>query len=791
MIKNYIKTTLRNITRFKLHSFINIGGLAIGISVFTLIMIYVVSELFYDRYHENYDRIHQVNVFDEMGITAKTGYDMKENYPEIKYMVRIDRNYGGGSNAYLNQLNSEKLTKYQDIIYADSDFFNIFTVKVISGDLSKALIEPYCIVLTESSAIKLFGKIDVVNETVGYMSAEGRVRGNFKITAIIEDVPVSSSIKYSAIASINTLNITKPAGIEIDIDDYNWGYQTLVMLHDNINVDNFVKKAHKDLVEYACKRYDIDPKSEEVNEITMEMIPLGDVPFYNNNKRQFIRLIVLIGFTIILIAIINFVNLSLAKSSLRSKEIGLRKVVGSSRAKLIRQFIGEAIILVLIAVVISVIITEMIKPIFNTLVGKELSIGYVDKPQILLIFLAGAIVIGILAGFYPAIVLSGFYPIKTLKNELTTGKKGNVFKQMLSVIQITLSLVLIIGVLIISKQINFMKTKDLGFDNTNIIYFRSNGNIEERYDFFKQRILENSDINSVSRAGSEFGERYHINDEEEINGNKISYQAIVADPDFVKTMGLKLVEGRNYEWNRASDHGAMLINEAAAREFGVDSIIGYQMSFLGEKQRIIGIYKDVHNESFHEKITPAVLVNYDVMLHRVIIKLSGNNKKNAIGHIEKVWNEVIPDVPFQYDFLEDKYAELYKTEEKFGMVIKFSALLSILIACLGLFGIVSFTSERRKKEIGIRKSNGASTANILMLLNKGIMKWVGIATILACPIAYYATNKWLQNFAYRAPFDIGVYILAFSMVLFIALLSVAIVVFKTAKTNPAECLRYE
>ncbi len=791
MIRNYIRTAIRNIARFKLHSFINIGGLAMGISIFTLIIIYVVSELTYNKYHENYDKIYQVSVFDDLSTAASLGYAMKEKFPEINHMVRIDQHYGGGKNAYLKQLNSNKLVEFKDIIYADHEFFNMFSVQPIAGDLTKALVDPYSLVLTESSSMKLFGSTDVVNKTIGFVSSEGRLKCNFTITAVIADSPENSSIKYSAIASLITLNDIKPGGIEVDQDFYNWGYLTFIILHDKIEVNEFVKKARAEFVNFICEKENIDPKSEEVNEITMEMVPLSDVPFYGNNKLQFIYLIILIGAIIIIVALINFINLSLAKSSLRSKEIGLRKAAGASRKNIIQQFIGEAIVLVLIAVLISIIFTEIIKPFFNAMVGKELSIGYIDKPQIFLIFIAGAIVIGVLSGFYPAIILSRFNPIKTLKNEVTLGKKGNIFKQSLSIFQITISLVLIIGVIIISKQINFMKTKDLGFDNSNIIYFRSNDEINEKYDLFKERLLQNSDIIHVTRAGNEFGDGFHITMSEEINGVKKTFQAMVAEPDFAETIGLQIVKGRNYEWDRASDLGAMIINETAAKEFGADSVIGLKMEMFNDHQEVIGIYKDVHTESFHQKIKPSVIMNYTMMLHRVIIKINGHNKKESIKLIEKAWNDINPDVPFQYNFLDDKYDKLYKTEEKFGMVIKFSALFSILIACLGLFGMISFTSEIRKKEIGVRKANGASAVNILILLNKGIIKWVGIATIFASPIAYWAADRWLQNFAYRTSISFGVFIFAVFIVLSIALLSVSIVVLKAAKTNPADWLRYE
>lgn len=791
MVRNYLITALRNMARFKLHSAINIGGLALGISIFTLIMIYVVSELRYDKYHANYDEIYQVSINKALATTARLGHSMQENFPEIRYMVRIDREYGGGKKAYLTYVESEGAVAFEDIIYADNDFFNVFSVDPVAGDLSTALKDPYSLVLTESSAIKLFGSTDAVNKSVGFVSAEGRIRHEFTITAVIADVPGTSSINYSAIASFITLNDIKPGGIEADQDYFNWGYLTFVMLHDNADIQKFESKSREEYVKFLCATYEIDPASDEAGEITMEMLPLREVPFFGNNKRQFISLIILLGGLILMIALINFINLSLAKSSLRSKEIGLRKVAGSSRRDLVGQFIGEAMVTVLIAVMASLILTEIIKPFFNTLVGKDLSIGYIDKPQVLLIFLAGTILLGILAGFYPALVLSRFNPIKTLKNEITTGHKGQRFRQSLSVIQICISLVLIIGVLIISKQIHFMKTKDIGFDNTDIIYFSSNEDINDKYDFFKQRLLESPAIYSVSRAGNEFGDPYHMTVDEEFDGVKKSFKLMVADPDFVETMGLEMVEGRNYQWDRANDVGGVIINETAAKTFGMDSIIGFKMSLLGGQQMILGIYRDVHNESFHRKISPNALVNYPVMLHKVMIKINGQNKKATIAHVEKIWHEIIPDVPFQYHFLEEKYDKLYESETKFGLVIRFSALFSIFIACLGLFGMVSYASERRKKEIGIRKSNGASAADIFVLLNSGIVKGVGMASILAIPIAYYAIDKWLQNFAYRTSIQVSTFVLAVFIVLAISLLAVSVVVLHAARTNPAACLRSE
>jgi len=791
MIKNYILIALRNIARFKLHSAINIGGLALGVSIFTLIVIYVVSELSYDKYHENYEEIYQVSVNKGLETTARLGHSMQESFPEIQYMVRIDRSYGGGQKAYLTNMESEEAVEFEDIIYADSGFFNMFSVEPVAGDLSTALKDPYSLVLTESYARKLFGSEDAIDRIVGFVSADGRIRQDFTITAVIGDQPGNSSLKYTAIASFITLNDIKPGGVEADQDYYNWGYLTYVMLHDLVDIQDFEIKARDEFVKFISETYDVDPASEEAADMTVNIVPLGEVPFYGNNKRQFISLIILLGLLILAIAVINFINLSLAKSSLRSKEIGLRKVGGASRKNLIYQFIGEAIVLVLIAVMASLILTEIIKPFFNTMVGKELSIGYIDKPQILLIFLAGTIILGVLAGFYPAMVLSRFNPIKTLKNEVTTGKRGQRFRQGLSIIQICISLVLIIGVVVISKQINFLKTKDLGFDNTNILYFSSNEDINEKYEIFKQQLLESPAIYVVSRAGNEFGDPYHISADEEFNGKKISFQLMVADPDFVETMGLEIVEGRNYQWDRASDMGGMIINEAAAKAFGMDTIVGVGMSLFGEQQTIMGVYKDVHNESFRQKISPTALMNYPVMLNTIMIKVNGQNRKAAIDHVENVWNEIIPDLPFQYNFLEDKYDKLYEAETKFGLVIKFAALFSILIACLGLFGMVSYTSERRKKEIGIRKSNGASAADILMLLNTGIVKWVGIATIPAIPVAYYATDKWLQDFAYRTYVHMGVFVLAVFIVLAISLLAVTIVVLKAARTNPAECLRSE
>ena len=786
MIKNYIITAIRNISRFKLHSFINIGGLAIGISIFTLIMLYVVSELSYDKYHENYENIYQLSVNKDLATAPHLGYMLKEKFPEIKYMVRAIPN-GDETKAYLKDLDSNRNIEFDNIIYATADFFNLFSIEVIAGNISSALTNPNSIVLTESTALKLFGTTDVVNKTIEYIGLGGSIKLNLTITAIIADAPKNSSIKYSGINSLSTIN--ELMGGMMDQDFSNWGYHTYIMLNDNVDKDNFLPKAYSTFIELICLRNEIDPASNEAKEYEMDLVPFSEVTFYQNNKLQFIYLILLIGIIIIIVAIINFVNLSLAKSSLRSKEIGLRKVAGSTRTNLIWQFIGESTMLVFIAVIVSIMLTEILKPFFNTMVGKDLSIGYIEKPQILLIFLAGTIIIGLLSGFYPAIILSRYNPVKTLKNDLTTGKKGGVFKQSLSIIQICVALVLIIGSIIISKQINYMKTKDIGFDNSNLIYFQSNESINGKYDLFKERLLKFPNIVNVSRAGNEFGEPFHMTLTEEINGVNVRFQAMCADPDFVQTMGLQIVEGRKYEWDRASDLGGMIINETAARVIGIDNAIGLKTEFLGDNQEVVGIYKDVYNESFHQEIAPCVIINYNQMLNKVIIKIDGHNKTEIIKHIEKVWNEIVPNTPFTYNFIDDKYDKLYKTEEEFGLVIKFSALFSILIACLGLFGMISFTSETRKKEIGIRKVNGASAVNILMLLNKGIFKWVGIATIIASPIAYYAADKWLQNFAFRTSISLGVFVFAVFIVLSIALISVSIVVFRAAKTNPTDCLR--
>lgn len=791
MIKNYIKAAFRSIKRFKLHSAINIGGLALGISVFTLIIIYVISELTYDRYHENYDQIYRATVYNELETTAHLGHVLRAQFPEIRYLARIDTWYGGGDRAYLKQADSKELIEFEKIIYADPDFFEIFSVTPLSGNLNTALTDPYSMALTESTAIKLFGSIDVLNKSIGFISADGDIKKDFTITAVIADTPGNSSLQYSAIASFITLNDIQPGGIEANRDYYNWGYHTYLMLNENILVSEFVEKASAYYVKVNSEISGFDPSDDEADEYRLGLISLGEVPFFGNNKKQFLSLVLLIGIAIIILALINFINLSLARSSLRSKEIGYRKAAGASFKDLIVQFIGETTVLVFIAVFISMILTECIKPLFNDMVGKDLSIGYIDKPQILLIFLAGSIILGVLAGIYPAIVLSRYMPVKTIKNEMTTGRKGSFIKQSLSIVQISIALTLIIGMVLISKQIKYMKTLDLGFDNTNIIYFSSNDDIHEKYETFKQRILANPAIYGMSRAGNEFGDPYHITLDDEFKGVRKSFDAMVADPDFVETMGLEISQGRNYQWNRTNDVGGLIINETAAKEFGLDSIIGHRITTMFGSQEILGIYRDIHNESFHEDISPSALMNLPYMLHKVIIKIDPNNRKTAINQIEMIWNEFVPDIPFTYGFLEEKYHRLYDAETRFGKVIGYAALLSVLLACLGLFGLVSYNTETRVKEIGIRKANGATATDILILFDRAIVRWVGIACVLAIPLSYFAINKWLQNFAYRTPISIGMTALAIFIVLAISLFAVFIVVLKAAKTSPAECLRTE
>lgn len=795
MFKHHLKIICRHILSNKLQSILNIAGLSVGISSFILILIYVNHELTFYRFHKNFNNVYKLTLGNSFYTMAPFAVVLNDKLPEIEKMVRIDFHMGGGKSPLLKVIKSNETETFQvnDIIYADSTFFDIFSFSVIQGDAKTSLTEPNTIVLTESTANKIFGNSNPVGQTIEFIGTNENPRLKYTVSAIIKDIPVNSSIKFNGIVSFSTLKSIKPGGVDVDEDYGNWTYDTYILKKSNSSIDQLTKKTNEIWMNDVLRRSNIMPDSESAKEFISGFVPLKDVTFFNNNKARFIYLILSVGIFIIILALINFVNLSIAKASTRTKEIAVKKVHGSSRYDLINQFIGETLVLTFISTVLALIIVYYLLPLFTEITGIIFSFKLLENPEWILLLISGSILTGILAGIYPALYISSFKPVTILKNEKISGHLNKKIIQILIVFQFVISIILIISTMIIARQVRFMRTENIGFDNKHIIICQLTKNIRNKFDIFKQGLLENPDIiNVATSSGIGLAEKFHISFTEEINGAEKSFRAMAVDPDFIKTIGLEIIEGRDFSWDLETDKSkTVILNETAVKYFALDPALGFELNINNSKALVIGIIKDYHNESFQNKISPQVLWYVPGWNSSLSIRISSNNISGTIQYIKNQWNELSPDIPFEFQFLDEKYDTLYKEEDKFNLLIGYFSIIAILIACIGLFGLVSFSAERRNKEIGIRKINGAKISEILLLLNGEFVIRVTIAYIIAVPIAWYAMHKWLMSFAYKTEITWWIFALAGLIALGIALLTVSWLSWRAATRNPVDALKYE
>lgn len=790
---NYLKNTFRVLRKNLQHTIINILGLAVGISAFILIMSYITNELSYDNFHKNSDNIYKVCLDKDFSTLAPLGHLLHNQFPEIKNIARLDRNYGFGEKVTLTDrtaINPKSIT-IKNIVFADSSFFNIFSFNSVYGNLETALKSPYTIVLTQNTASKLFGNLNPIGKTIGAIDERGRYNQDYVVTAVIEDVPANSSINFNGLASFSSLSLMKPNGSDVNDDWYNWGYDTYIQLNGATNIHEFEQKVN---AFWISKSEKLKTNNSDIVS-SLSLVALNKVPFHNNNKRSFIYLLAGIGLLIVAIAIINFVNLTIAKFPASAKEIGVRKLLGSSKIKLISQIMVETLVVSLFAVILAILLAELIKPLGTQLIGLRLSIDYWGQPLIIPLLLAGAILIGIIAGTYPAIYFSSFKPLKIIRNESTNTKKGSIFNYGLVIFQFLIAIIMIASTILIQKQVEFLKSKDLGFNDKNVISIQPNKQIADKYDLFRQKVLEHPGITDITASSMELGNGFNMEINSEFNGETKSFKVLTVDPDFVKTMNINLREGRNFAWDAESDkYRTVIINKTMAKEFGLDPAIDKEITMSSNiKAKVIGVMNDFHAESFHKTIEPSLLWYAPEVCGIGIINMKINPAyfENSIESVRKIWAEISPDIPFEYHLLNETYANLYKSEVTFSRLIGFCSILSIFISCLGLFGLITHIAKRRTKEIGIRKVNGARVSEILTMLNRDLVKWVVIAYVIATPVAWYAMNKWLENFAYKTNLSWWIFALAGLLALGIALLTVSWQSWKAATRNPVEALRYE
>lgn len=783
-----LKFALRNLFKNKVDAFINMGGLAIGIAVFFLISLYSKYELSYDKFNSNYKDIYQVNIGKAFYTTTPLANLMKEKIPEIKSVTRIDYYAGGGQAPFMevDEIDgSSKKMKVKNVVFADNNFFNMFSFKIIYGNPSTALNDPYSIVLTRNTSQLLFGTDNSVGKSIHYIGDRSSLpKMEMTVTAVIENIPGNSSVTFNAVASFATLYSIKPTGRDMDSDWSNSMYSTFALL-DNNNSKIAEEKLSKVWEECESINY---PENEHQE---IGIVSLSDIPFYNNNKRQLIFLILLIGIFILILALVNFVNLTIARSSLRAREIAVRKVNGSSQFELIKQLLFESVFISILVAPVSLLIVWLSKSYFNNITNTQISFDFIHQPLLLVYFAIGILIIGIIAGIYPAFYLSSFKITSLLKGEVTKGKKGNSLQFGLFVFQFVISISLIICTVIISKQIDFVKTKSLGLSTANIIDFNQSKQIGREYNVFKQRLLHNPNIISVTRTNTGLGKGLPITSTYEQDGIKKTYAITTVDPDFIPTMDIEMLDGRNFSWEIQGDKkGAIIVNETFAKELGLKSVLNTEFTLFKSKAKIIGVTKDFFYDSFRQTLKPSALWYADWNSH-INIKINNLNTAQSLEYIEGIWNELSPQTPFEYEFLDKTFGQLYKSEENLQKIFTTFSVIAIIIACLGLFGLALNSTQQRVKEISIRKINGAKISDVLILLNKNIIKWIVISFVIACPIAWYAMHEWLNSFAYKTELSLWIFAVAGLLALGIALLTVSFLSWKAASRNPVEGLRYE
>ena len=802
MIRNYIKIAIRNLVKHKFYSLINISGLAIGIASFIIIMLYIIDELSYDRYHKNADNIYRlVNVYDFNGVGENSAsspfpvaFTMKDEYPGmIKNVVRI---FNFQSPRMLIELGDKRYNERR-FFFADSTFFHIFDHEFIHGNPKTVLNESYSVVLTESAAKKYFGDDNPVNKTIKFEK-----QFDLKVTGVIKDVPAQSHFNFDFIASMSSVGRMFGGRLpQTWVWNPCWTYLLLE--------DGAAPVLEKKFPDFINKYFN----DAEKKNISLYLQPLTDIHLKSrldyelepNNNISYIYILSAIAAFLLIIASINFMNLATATSAARAKEIGVKKVVGVYRSQLIFQFISESIILSFISLIIALILVELLLPAFNTFTNKDIVLSILLQPKYLLALIVLVLFTGAFSGIYPAFYLSAFKPVSVLKGSLRRENKSTLPRKILVVVQFVISITLIIGTLTVFNQLKFLRNADLGFNKEQVIIIPVNHTpIARSYKSVKNELLLNTDIISITAVDDIFGVAHNTHEfrPEGFPQDKLQfYPALVVRYDFVKTFDIKILAGRDYnEDNKTDPEKGMLINEAMVRHLGWGSneeALGKKFKSLNGEERVIGVTNNFNATSLHEQAGPFVLnikeKPEEVMwfLKFMAIRLAPDNHKKTIDFIETKWKEFAPSRPFEYSFLDQELKKLYKDEDNLGKLSLIFSLLIIFIASLGLFGLTSFMAEQRTKEIGIRKVLGAKVTDIITLLSKEFLKLIVIAILIAWPIAFLLIDDWLSHFAYRTAINWFVFILAGLFALIIALLITAYKAYVTSQTNPVDTLKYE
>ncbi len=797
MFKNYLKISLRNLRKNKVFSFINIFGLAAGMACSLLIFLFVKDERSYDRFNNDSENIYRVvkDFVNEDGTQVPDATTppalapaMQKEIPEVLSVTRFFANPDWGAN-FLFKYGTKKFNE-QSMVFVDSSFLDVFTFPFIKGNPKTAFTEGNSIVLTESMTKKYFGNENPIGKTLH----ADQFLNDLVVTGVMKDVPGNAHFHFDFAISLQKLG----GGHNTDWGWYQFYTYAKVKLHTNIA--GFTKKIQN--------LYNQNVSGEKNIFYTQ---PLTSIHLSSNLKAELepngnmlqIYIFSIIAVFIILIAGINYVNLTTAKSTIKAKEVGVRKITGASRLQLINQFLIESFLTCLIASGLAVVITQLLLPVVNAITQKQLSL---HGQPILYLFLT-ALFLGLIAGFFPAIYLSSFKPASMLKGVRKNNSTALSLRKVLVVTQFTISIVLIIGTLVIAKQMHFMQSSDLGLEKEQVLIVKNAWSLsDDQKDAFKNSSLQISGIKKIATAdgvlgGQNWTHQMHLQGSQ----NAEPVNVLSVSNDFTDALGIKIKEGRSFAAKYPSDVminkrdtipnqliGSVVLNETAVKELGIpEPAVGKNVFWDQNYLKVIGVAGDFHYTSFRTEVKPFAFVNIPMRMGNFTVKLSTHNIKSTLAQLENVWNKFSPERPFEYTFLDETYSKLYQSENRFQKVFISLVIVGIVIACLGLFGLATFSAQQRIKEIGIRKVLGASTAAIVNMLSGDFLKLVMIALIIAIPAGWYFMNKWLQDFAYRINLDWEVFITAGLVAVIMALITVSFQAIKAAIANPVKSLRTE
>jgi putative ABC transport system permease protein len=798
MFKNYFKTALRNLLKNKTFSAINIIGLAIGMAVCIIIMLFVSYERSFDNFHtKNIYRLNEVQKFEGMVSSQKVGLSMfpmaptlKNDYPEIKNFTRIH-----WTNKY-QMTAGEKRIFFSESYFVDSTFLQLFDFKLLKGNRTSVLQKPNSAVLTQASAEKLFGNADPIGKTITHYGGDTT---SFVVTGVLENVPQNSQLQFDALYSFSS--IYQPWMFD------NWGgnwLDTYFELAPNTNVAALEKKFPAYLKKYM--------KNENWKNYELFLLPLKDVhasatdiglDYLNYQKfdKNYTNIFFVIALVILLIACINFMNLSTARSAERAREVGIRKSVGAYRWQLSTQFISESVILSFCALILALILVVIFLPFVNELSQRQLKFPLFNNPGLFITVVFGTIIIGVLSGLYPAGYLSSFQPVKVLKGSIQTGKNKGALRNILVVVQFSSAIFLMIATIFAVKQLNYMQSRNPGFNRDQVVTIPLDEITYRKFDVLKQQLLNSTLISGVTGAQDILGS--HLDQSGiEFRGDgpkrDLTSTRLIVDHDYLSLYKIPLLLGKNFSSDPSENGKEYIINEALAKELLKDdpkkpmsSLIGKHFGFdsIGT---IVGIAKDFNFNSLHYKIETMFMYNQkDWGYSNISVKINGEKAKEAIAFMQSVWQKNFPDRAFEYQFLDEHFADVYRADSQVSTIVGSLAVLAIIISCLGLFGLASYSAERRVKEVGIRKVLGASVQNIVAMLSKDFLKYVLIAAILAWPLAWFSVYKWLRDYAYRIDISWWVFVAAVFLAMVIAFATISFQAIKSAVANPVKSLRTE